>query len=124
MFARGMRRRAGRITDAAAAAKLAQSATTCGALPASGTKAALPAADATTKTTERIVDGSDLRMSAAFHTYIDKESFPEKIHERHGPGDSHSQLHPSLDQDADIPHSYAIERPSPDAGPRRSRCST
>ena len=49
-----MRRRAGRITDAAAAAKLAQSATTCGALPASGTKAALPAADATTKTTERM----------------------------------------------------------------------
>jgi hypothetical protein len=56
-----MRRSAGRITDAAAA-KLAQSPTTCGTLPVSGAKAALPAADATTKTTERIIVGSDLRV--------------------------------------------------------------
>ena len=71
-----MRRRAGRITDAAAAAKLAQSATTCGALPASGTKAALPAADATTKTTERMgMEAISASLQRFIHTLF-RNLFP------------------------------------------------
>ena len=75
-----MRRRAGRITDAAAAAKLAQSATTCGALPASGTKAALPAADATTKTTERMgMEAMSAHVCSVSHITLTRNLFQRRF---------------------------------------------